>query len=159
MNYNREEGKTTLAAQRWVNELNVRASLIPTNSGTNDKPNPNAWDGKTGLKALTRRLLGKTYHIFIIKPHVAVFRTGKFLTPRGQIDLELYLNNSNQILFETPDTTPSVGKKIPTLEDNDIFVTLWMKKSLSMPPCIPNCRNNVALVTPLEYNILRFSVK
>ena len=159
LNYNREEGKTTLAAQRWVNELNVRASLIPTNSGTNDKPNPNAWDGKTGLKALTRRLLGKTYHIFIIKPHVAVFRTGKFLTPRGQIDLELYLNNSNQILFETPDTTPSVGKKIPTLEDNDIFVTLWMKKSLSMPPCIPNCRNNVALVTPLEYNILRFSVK
>ena len=55
LNYNREEGKTTLAAQRWVNELNVRASLIPTNAGTNDKPNPNDWDGKTGLKALTRR--------------------------------------------------------------------------------------------------------
>ena len=28
LNYNREEGKTTLAAQGWVNELNVRASLL-----------------------------------------------------------------------------------------------------------------------------------
>ena len=45
-----------------------------------------------------------------------------------QIDLELYLNDSNMFLFGTPDTTTSVGKKIPTLEDNDIFVTLWMKK-------------------------------
>ena len=31
-------------------------------------------------------------------------------------------------LFGTPDTTTSVGKKIPTLGDNDIFVTLRMKK-------------------------------
>ena len=128
LNYSREEGKTTLAAQGWVNELNVRASLTPTNAGTNDKPNPNDWDGKTGLKALTRRLLGKAYHTFMIKPHVAVFRTGKCLVPGVQIDVELYLNDSNMFLFGTPDTTTSVGKKIPTLEDNDIFVTLWMKK-------------------------------
>ncbi|CAH3182408.1 unnamed protein product, partial [Porites lobata] len=95
LNYSREEGKTTLAAQGWVNELNVRASLTPTNAGTNDKPNPSDWDGKTGLKSLTR---------------------------------QLYLNDSSLFLFGTPDTTTSVGKKIPTLEDNDIFVTLWMKK-------------------------------
>ena len=44
-----------------------------------------------------------------------------------QIDLELYVNDSNIFLFGTPDKTTSVGKKIPTLEDNDIFVTLWMK--------------------------------
>ena len=31
-------------------------------------------------------------------------------------------------LFGTPDTTISVGKKIPTLGDNDIFVTLWIKE-------------------------------
>ncbi|XP_073231762.1 uncharacterized protein F54H12.2-like [Porites lutea] len=128
LNYSREEGKTTLAAQGWVNELNVRASLTPTNAGTNDKPNPSDWDGKTGLKSLTRRLLGKAYHTFMIKPHVSVFRTGKCLVPGVQIDLELYLNDSNLSLFGTPDTTTSVGKKIPTLEDNDIFVTLWMKK-------------------------------
>ena len=59
---------------------------------------------------------------------MSVFRTGKFLVPGVQIDLELYLNDSNLFLFGTPDTTTSVGKKIPTLEDNDIFVTLWMKK-------------------------------
>ncbi|CAH3117583.1 unnamed protein product, partial [Porites lobata] len=128
LNYSREEGKTTLAAQGWVNELNVRAALTPTNAGTNDKPNPNDWDGKTGLKALTLRLLGKTYHTFMIKPHVAVFRTGKCLVPGVQIDLELYLNDTNLFLFGMPHKTTSVGKKIPTLEDNDIFVTFWMKK-------------------------------
>ena len=81
LNYNRQEGKTTLAAQGWVNELNVRASLTPTNAGTNDELNPNDWDGKTGVKALTRRLLGNAYHSFTIKPHVSVFRTGKCLVP------------------------------------------------------------------------------
>ena len=44
LNYNREEGKTTLTAQGWVNELNVPASLTPTYAGTNEKPNSN-WDG------------------------------------------------------------------------------------------------------------------
>ena len=135
LNYSREEGKTILAAQGWVNELNVRASLTPTNAGTNDKPNPNDWDGKTGLKSLTRRLLGKAYHTFMIKPHVSVFRTGKCLVPGVQIDLELYLNDSNLFLFGTPDTTTSVGKKIPTLGDNDIFVTLWMKK-VTLNACV-----------------------
>ena len=89
LNYNREEGKTTLAVQGWVNELNVRASLTPTNAGANDKPYPNDWDGKTGLKALTRRLPGNAYHTFMIKPHVPVFRTGKGLMPGVQIDLQL----------------------------------------------------------------------
>ena len=128
LNYSREEGKTTLAAQGWVNELKVRASLTTTNAGTNDKPNTNDWDGKTGLKALTHRLLGKAYHTFMIKPHVSVFRTGKCLVPGVQIALELYVNDSNMFLFETPDTNTSVGKTIPTLGDNDIFVTLCLKK-------------------------------
>ena len=127
-NYNRQEGETTLAAQGWVNELNVRDSLTPTNVANDDEPNPNDWSGKTELKALTSRLLGKAYHTFMIKPHVAVFRTGKCLVPGVQIDLELYLNDSNMFLFGTPDTTTSVNKKIPTLGDNDFFVTLWMKK-------------------------------
>ena len=127
-NFNRQEGETTLAAQGWVNELNVLEELTPTNAGTNDKPNPNNWSGKTGLKALTSRLLGKAYHTFIIKPHIAVFKTGKCLVPNVQIDLELYLNDSNMFLFGTPDTTTTVNKKIPTLGDNDLFVTLWMKK-------------------------------
>lgn len=61
-NYNRQEGDTTLAAQGWVNELNVCDSLTPTNANNDDKPNPNNWSGKTGLKALTSRSLGKAYH-------------------------------------------------------------------------------------------------
>ena len=116
-NFNRQEGETTLAAQGWVNELNVKEELTPTNATNDDEPNPAAWRGKTGVKALTSRLLGKAYHTFIIKPHIAVFRTGKCLVPNVQIDLELYLNDSNMFLFGTPDTTTTVNKKIPTLGD------------------------------------------
>ena len=64
----------------------------------------------------------------MIKPHIAVLRTGKCLVPGVQIDLELYLNDSNMFLFGTPDTTTSANKKIPTLGENDLFVILWMKK-------------------------------
>ena len=117
-----------MAAQGWVNELNVRDSLTPTNAGNHDTPNPNNWSGKAGLKALTIRLLGKAYHTFMIKRHVSVFKTGKCLAPGVQIDLEWYLNDNTMFVFGTPDTTTTVNKKIPTLEDNDLFVTLWMKK-------------------------------
>ena len=72
--------------------------------------------------------MGKAYHTFMIKPHIAVFRTGKCLVPGVQIDLELYLNDSNMFLFGTPDTTTSVNKKIPTLGDDYFFVTIWIKK-------------------------------
>ena len=78
-NYNRQEGETTLATQGLVNERNVRDSLTPTNAANDDTPNPNNWNGKTGLKGLTSRLLGKEYHTFMIKPHIAVLRTGKYL--------------------------------------------------------------------------------
>ena len=117
-----------MATQGWVNELNVRASLTPANAATNDAPDPAAWSGKTGIKALTSRLYGKAYHTFMIKPHIAVFKTGKCLVPNVQIDLELYLNDSNMFLFGTPDTTQTVQKKIPKIGDDDLFVTLWMKK-------------------------------
>ena len=128
LNYSRQEGETTLALQGWVNELNIKASLTPTNAGNDDEPNPNAWNGKTGLKALTSRVLGNAFHTFLIKPHIAVLKTGKCLVPNVQIDLELYLNDHNMYLFGTPDTTTTVNKKIPTLGDSDLEVTLWMKK-------------------------------
>ena len=80
-NFNRQEGETTLVPQGWVNELKFLEELTPTNAGNNDEPNPNNWSGKTGLKALTSRLLGKAYHTFMIKPHITVFRTGKCLVP------------------------------------------------------------------------------
>ena len=127
-NYNREEGKTLLAPQGWVNELNVVDHLTPTNAGNDDEPDVDAWSGKPGLVKLTSKLLGKVFHTFFIKPHIAVFKTGKALVPNVQIDLELYLNENYIFLFGTPDPTTSNGKVIPKLEDGDIFVTLWMKK-------------------------------
>ena len=64
----------------------------------------------------------------MIKPHLAAFRTGKCLVSGVQIDLELFLNESSMFLFGTPNPTTRVSKTIPTLADDDIFVTLWMKK-------------------------------
>ena len=128
LNYNREGGRTILAPQGWVNEVQVKEELVPTNANNDDQPDTANWDGKTGLKTLTNRLLGKVFHTFIVRPHLEVFRTGKCLVPGVQIDLELFLNDSHLFLFGTPDTTTSVNKKIPTLADDDIFVTLHMLK-------------------------------
>ena len=127
-NYNRQEGETLLAPQGWVNELNVVDHLTPTNAQTDDEPDVDEWAGKTALVKLTSKLLGKVYHTFYIKPHISVFKTGKCLVPYVQIDLELYLNENYTFLFGTPDTGTTVGKVIPKLGDDDIFVTLWMKK-------------------------------
>ena len=41
LNYTPDEGKTLLATQGWVNVLNVRSSLTPTNAQNNDEPDPN----------------------------------------------------------------------------------------------------------------------
>lgn len=40
LNYNREEAKTTLAAQGWVNDLNVAEKLTPTSSRLGSKLTP-----------------------------------------------------------------------------------------------------------------------
>lgn len=131
LNYNRQERDTLLDPQSWVNEVNVQEELTPTDATNNDEPNPGAWTGETGLKEPTSRLLDKVHHTFMIKPHLAVFKTGKCLLPGIQIYLELFLNESNMFLFGTPDTTTSVNKKIPTLADDDIFVTCMVKVTLN----------------------------
>ena len=161
LNYNRQEGETLLAAQGWVNELNVAEELTPTNAQNNDKPAPNNWGGKPGLKDLTSRLLGKVYHTFMVKPHIAVFKTGKCLVPGVQIDLELYLNDSNLFLFGTPDTTTSVNKKIPTLGDNDLYVTLWMKKVSLSANIYTKLQKQRSLTktTTVKYPVVRSEVR
>ena len=129
LNYSRDEGKSFLASQGWVNEVHVKDELTPTNAGNNDEPSPDNWDGRTGLKALTGRLLGNAY-TFLVRPHLVVFDitcVNRNL-PGIQMDLELFLNESQLFLFGTPDTTTSVHKKIATLADDDIQVTLHLLK-------------------------------
>ena len=84
LNYTPDEGKTLLAAQGWVNALNVASSLTPTNADNNDEPDDGNWDGKTELKKLTSQLYGKVYHTFMVKPHVPVFRTPITCISMGQ---------------------------------------------------------------------------
>ena len=84
----------------------------------------------------------------MIKPHVSVFKTGKCLVPDVQIDLELFLNDSNMFLFGAPDTTTTVNKKIRTVGDNDLFVTLWMRKVTLNASGTLDCSKNELSVKP-----------
>ena len=139
----------------------MRDSLTPTNAGNDDTPNPNNWSGKTGLKALTSHLLGKAYHSFMIKPHVSVFKTGKCLVPGVQIDLELYLNDNTMFVFGTPDTTTSGNKKIPNQGDNDLFVTLWMKKVTLNASVYARLQNERTLskTKKVQYTVVRSEIR
>lgn len=74
------------------------------------------------MKALTNRLLGKVYHTFIVRLHLEKFTP--CLVPGVQIDLELFLNDSQMFLFLLV-----LEKKIPTLADDYIYVTLHMLKA------------------------------
>ena len=90
LNYNREEGRTILAPQGWVNEVQVKEELVPTNASNDDQPDTANWDGKTGLKALANHLLGKVFHTFIVRPYLEVFRTGECLVPGVQKELWVF---------------------------------------------------------------------
>ena len=69
LNYSREEGASKLAAQGWVNQLNVIAEMGATGANS-DIPTTVAWSGDAELRALTSRLLSENWHTFIIRPHL-----------------------------------------------------------------------------------------
>ena len=74
LNYNREEGATKLAAQGWVNQLNVIEEMGATGANSDIPTNAN-WSGNTELRLLTSRLLSKNWHTFIIRPHFPPLKT------------------------------------------------------------------------------------
>ena len=101
LNYNREEGATKLAAQVWVNQLNVIEEMGATGANT-DVPNDADWKGNEELRELTSRLLRENWHTFIIRPHLPPLKTGKCLVPGVQLDFELFLNPNTIYLMGTP---------------------------------------------------------
>ena len=127
LNYSREEGATKLAPQGWVNQLNVVEELSTTTANT-DVPNNANWSGNAELRALTSRLLDQNWHTFIIRPHLPPLKTGKCLVPGVQLDFELFLNPNTVYLMGTPNKGTLNTKKFPAIHNEDIKVTLLMRK-------------------------------
>ncbi|CAH3173008.1 unnamed protein product, partial [Porites lobata] len=127
LNYNREEGATKLAAQGWVNQLNV-AEEIGATAANSDVPVAANWSGNAELRALTSKLLSENWHTFIVRPHLPTLHTGKLLVPNIQLDFELFLNPKTIYLMGSPNKGTLVTKKIPAIHNDDIKVTLLMRK-------------------------------
>jgi len=127
LNYDREEGATTLAAQGWVNQLNVVEEMGATGANS-DTPTDANWAGNGELRALTSRLLSKNWHTFVIRPHLPPLKTGKSLVPGVQLDFELFLNPNSVYLMGTPNKGTLTAKKFPSIHPEDIKVTMLIRK-------------------------------
>ena len=86
------------------------------------------WSGNTELRALTSRLLSENWPTFIIRPHLPPLKTGKCLVPGVQLDFELLLNPNTFYLMDTPNKGTLNDKKFPAIHNEDIKVTLLIRK-------------------------------
>ena len=93
-----------------------------------DVPTGADWKGNTELRALTSRLLSENWHLFIIRPHLPPLKTGKCLVRGVQLDFELFLNPNSVYLMGTPNKGTLVAKKFSAIHNEDIKVTLLMRK-------------------------------
>ena len=101
---------------------------LSTITANTDVPNNANWSGNTELRALTSRLLDQNWHTFIIRPHLPPLKTGKCLVPGVQLDFELFLNPNIVYLMGTPNKGTLTDKKFPAIHNEDIKVTLLMRK-------------------------------
>ena len=77
---------------------------------------------------LTSRLLSNIWNTFIIRPHLPPLKTGKCLVPGVQLDFELFLNPNSTYLMGTPNKGSLNAKKFLAIHNDDIKVTLLMRK-------------------------------
>ena len=77
---------------------------------------------------LSSRFLSENWHTFIIRPHLPPFKTGKCLVPGVQLDFELFLNPNSIYLMGTPNKGTLNAKKFLAIHNDDIKVTLLMRK-------------------------------
>ena len=127
LNCNREEGATKLAPQGWVNQLNVIDEMRAKGANSDTHTNAN-WSGNAELRALTSRWLSESWHTFIIRPHLPPLKTGKCLVPGVQLDFELFLNPNTVYLMGIPNKGTLNAEKFPVIHNEDIKVTLLMRK-------------------------------
>ncbi|CAH3192336.1 unnamed protein product [Porites evermanni] len=127
LNYNREEGATKLAPQGWANQLNVIEEMGATGANSDTPTNAN-WSGNAELRALISRSLSESRHNLIIRPHLPPLKAGKCLVPGVQSDFELFLNPNSIYLMGTPNKGTLNDKKFFAIHNEDIKVTLLMRK-------------------------------
>ena len=127
LEYSRTEGETKLAPQGWVNEFNLPRTVART-SGTDDHPtagNMSTIAPKT--HALTSLLQQKRWFTFVIRPHLPVFSSGRLLVPGVELKLDLHLNPSSQLFFQTANLNAAGTRKLPVITANGIKVQLLLK--------------------------------
>ena len=93
-----------------------------------DVPNNANWSRNEELRALISRLLSENWPTFIIRPNLPPLKTGKCLVPGFQLDFELSLNPNTIYLMGAPNKGTLNTKKFPAIHNEDITVTLLMRK-------------------------------
>ena len=93
-----------------------------------DVPTGAACVGNGDLRRSTSRLLSQQWHTFLIRPHFPPLKIGKLLVPNVQLDFELHLNPNTVYLMGTPNKGTLTTKKFPAIHNEDIKVTLLMRK-------------------------------
>ena len=127
MEYSRADGETKLVPQGWVNEFNLPRTVART-SGTDD--HPTAGEMSTiapKTYALTGLLQQKRWFTFVIRPHLPVFSSGRLLVPGVELKLDLHLNPSSQLFFQTANLDAAATRKLPIIRADDIKVQLLLK--------------------------------
>ena len=159
LNYNRQEGATKLVPQGWVNQLNVIPVMGATGANA-DVPTEADWSGNTELRALTARLLEQHWHTFIIRPHLPPLKTGKCLVPGIQMDFELFLNPNRVYLMGTPNKGTLNAKKFPAIHNEDIKVTLLMRKvTLNASVYVRLQKERQLAKQPVRYPVVRSEIR
>ena len=126
--YSRTEGKSKLAAQGWVNELNLPRTIEHT-STTDDHPKTGEMSTIAPLShALTSKLQQKRFFTFVMRPYLPVFTSGRLLVPNVELKLDLHLNPSSHLFFQTDNLSTAATRKLPIITADDIKVTLILKK-------------------------------
>ena len=135
LNFNREEGETLLAAQGWVNQLDV-VPRIQATGANDDIPTTVGWlhDAVQPLKTASRRFRGNQTVTFLIKPPLEAFATGRLLTPGVEMVLELFCNAPDFFTFGTK-TSGTGAKRMVTLSQEDLKVTLHLCR-VSLNPTV-----------------------
>ena len=108
MNFNREDGKTVLRPQGWLNTLDFPPEWTATNTNMTD----NAGAGNVHYQALsanhksalaqskaeTAYYLAGARHSLVLQPHLEAFHTGEILVPVVEIKLKFHFNSPNLFL-------------------------------------------------------------
>ena len=128
LNFSQEEGKTKLAAQGWVNQVNPTAELIAAAANSDKLTEAEGKGAFEALEEITKPLQLKRWATFVVKPNLTAFQTGKALVPGVQIDLDCYLNSNLIYLYGTPNKGTLTDKKFPYFTASDFKVELSMRK-------------------------------